>query len=164
MIATAKVSGLDDIFRQANRFYGKVLTANNEVADFARQLILDRVATGKTTEGKTMAFKNTNDRYYRGSKSKKSGDYSLDYVNRTKRSDKPMNLNLTGGLYKSFQYRKKSGKVFSLDFFIKKNRNSRYKKDYTEIANYSQYRFGAIFNPSKKEANVISRAWRNRLK
>lgn len=159
-------SQFDGIINRANRYYGKVLMANEEIAKDARQLILDRVAKGKTTDGAKMEYKGSADKFSASwnPKTKKEGDYSEDYAP-IRSSTTPMDLNLTGGLYNAFTYRKnRSGKSFSLKFFIKNTKGKAHRKRYPEIHGWLRERFGDIFAPNKKETNTIAKAWRNRLR
>ena len=159
-------TAFDGLINKVNRYKGKILEANEAIAEEARELILKRVAQGKTTEGRKMGYKNSNDKF-KGSwkpKGKRVGDYAESYVEQRYKANVgtvPMDLKTDGGLYKSFTYRKKrTTKTFKLDFYIRKNKRAKYKNDYQEIHGWLQARFGDIFAPSKVEANKIGRLWK----
>jgi hypothetical protein len=163
-------TSFDGLIAQANRYYGKVLYSNEQIANDARELILARVSQGITTEGRKMGYKNVNDKF-KGRwrlKGKRVGDYAESYVEQRYKANvgtNPMDLKTDGGLHKAFTYRKKkSAKTFSIEFYIRKNKNSKYQKNYQEIHGWLQSRFGDIFHPSKKEVNIIAKMWKKRMK
>jgi uncharacterized protein YjbJ (UPF0337 family) len=163
-------SQFDGIINRANRYYGKVLMANEEIAKDARELILDRVSKGKTTDGAKMQYKGSADKFSGdwNPKTKNDGDYSEDYAkirSKENKGNSPMDLNLTGGLINAFTYRKsRTAKTFSLRLYIKNTKNKDYKKRYPEIHGWLRERFGDIFAPNKKEVNIIAKAWKKRLR
>lgn len=161
--------GFDDVIRSAKLYLNKVIMVTNEIGEESLKVVLDRVKKGRTTAGYKMEYRNSNDMFWYGKgKSKRVGDYSSRYVGErylAGKADTPMDLNLTGGLYRSFRFRKRRSKPeYKLEFFIRKNKNKKYRKDYTEIHYWLSNRFGAIFEPNKQEINKIGKIWKNKLR
>ena len=137
------------------KYYNKVISSNESTAQYARKIILDRVYSGKTTNGITMKYggKNAFGVYsQRHGKARRSASLTTN----------TMQLNFTGKLFRNFTYRKSfSAKAISLRFYI---RNVQIQgKDYTypRLADDLQDRFNdPIFYPSVKEVAEIRKYYR----
>jgi hypothetical protein len=154
-MVSAKFTGFNNVLNEAKNFYNRVLIANDDTAEYARKLILDRIATGRTTNDKKM--------YYRGKK--RVGDYSPSWAKeRSSLGNAPFTLNYTGKLYKAFTYRKTKSERRSLVFYIR-NTNARSGFSHKQLVEHFQNRFkDNIFYPSDSEFNKIRRYWQKQAK
>lgn len=161
-----KYSGLDRAISKLERYYGKIITSNEATGKFAKDLILSRVATGKTVTNVKMKYTPKG-----GKKPQKAiGDYSASHGSiRSKRGlgTAPMDLKFTGGLYNAFSYRKsQTASTISLRLYIK-NSSTRNKNpiSYPKLVSQFEERFGSrIFYPSMSEISQIKKFYKNSLR
>lgn len=166
MYLETKISGFERAIAKLTKYYDQIITSNEDTAKYARELILKRVSTGKTTTGKQMKYAPKADK--KGRLRLGSGDYSYSHAHaRGKKSlgTVPMTLSFDGGLYKSFAYRRsRTADTISLRFYFK---NTQTKSGYShgELAEDFKDRFNDnIFYPSISEVQQIKKYYKNNFR